>query len=256
MKAALKAEQAEEVKQKDYCVAEFNENEKNVAEKSTLKTDLETKIADDTTFIEESTEAISVLEEQIAETKKEMMKASQLREVANKEFQITIQDQRATQAILKKALDRLKSFYGFVQQGQEPPTQGTYKKNAGSSGVMAMIETLVDESKALEADAMKGEADAQAAYESFMKDSTAANESAMKAVTNKNKQKGATDADMTQASNDLKATITDLLTLGEYNQELHKKCDFLVKNFDLRQSSRVQEMEALAQAKAIFQGAK
>merc|ERR1719316_1341127 len=90
MKAALKAEQAEEVKQKDYCVAEFNENEKNVAEKSTLKTDLETKIADDTTFIEESTEAISVLEEQIAETKKEMMKASQLREVANKEFQITI----------------------------------------------------------------------------------------------------------------------------------------------------------------------
>jgi len=48
----------------------------------------------------------------------------------------------------------------------------------------------------------------------------------------------------------------DLLTLGEYNQELHKKCDFLVKNFDLRQQSRVQEMEALAQAKAIFQGAK
>merc|ERR1719214_446876 len=94
MKAALKAEQAEEVKQKDYCVAEFNENEKNVAEKSPLKTDLETEIADDTTFIEESTEAISVLEEQIAETKKEMMKASQLREVANKEFQITIQDQR------------------------------------------------------------------------------------------------------------------------------------------------------------------
>merc|ERR1719161_1515131 len=34
MKAALKAEQAEEVKQKDYCVAEFNENEKNVAEQA------------------------------------------------------------------------------------------------------------------------------------------------------------------------------------------------------------------------------
>merc|ERR1719359_453893 len=256
MKKALKEEQAEEVKQKDYCVAEFNENEKNVAEKMTLKTDLETKIADCTTEIGELTEAISVLEEQIAETKKEMMKASQLREGENKEFQIPISDQRATQAILKKALDRLKSFYGFVQQGQEPPTQGTYKKNAGSSGVMAMIETLVDESKALETDAMKGEADAQAAYETFMKDSTASNEAATKAVVNKTKQKAATDADRTQASNDLKATITDLLTLGEYNQELHKKCDFLVKNFDLRQQSRTQEMEALAQAKAIFQGAK
>jgi len=256
MKAALKAEQAEEVKQKDYCIAEFNENEVNVAEKSTLKTDLETSIADLTTEIEELTEAINVLKAQVAETSKEMMKASQLREAANGEFQVTISDQRATQAILKKALDRLKSFYGFAQVGQTPPTQGTYSKNAGSSGVMTMIETLVEESAQLEADAMKAEADAQAAYESFMKDSTASNAAAMKDITNKSGRSAKADAERTQASNDLKATITDLLTLGEYNQELHKKCDFLVKNFDLRQSSRVQEMEALAQAKAIFQGAK
>merc|ERR1719389_1399954 len=178
MKVALKEEQAEEVKQKDYCVSEFNQNEKQTAEKMSLKEDLETKIADDTTMIEKLTEEISVLKAEIAESKKEMMKASQLREGENHEFQVTITDQRATQAILKKALDRLKSFYGFVQEKQEPPAQGTYKKNAGSSGVMAMIETLVDESAQLEADAVKGEADSQAAYETFMKDSTASNDAA------------------------------------------------------------------------------
>merc|ERR550537_1703104 len=193
----------------------------------TQKTDLETSIADLTTEIEELTEAINVLKEEIAETNKEMTKASGLREAANHEFQVTIQDQRATQAILKKALDRLKSFYdkkaaALMQEGQEPPTQGTYKKNAGSSGVMAMIETLIDESKALETDAMKGEADAQAAYETFMKDSTASIEAASKEVTNKTAQKAATDADKVQASDDLKSTITDLLTLGEYSAELHK----------------------------------
>merc|ERR1719305_1980747 len=138
-----------------------------------------------------------------------MTKASQLREGANKEFQVTIQDQRATQAILKKALDRLKSFYdkkaaALVQEGQEPPTQGTYKKNAGSSGVMTMIETLVEESAQLEADAMKAEADAQAAYESFMKDSTASNEAALKDITNKSGRSAKADAERTQASNDLK----------------------------------------------------
>merc|ERR1719191_2508874 len=208
MRKALKEEQAEEVKQKDYCVSEFNQNEKQTAEKMSLKEDLETKIADDTTMIEKLTEEISVLKAEIAESKKEMMKASQLREGENHEFQVTITDQRATQAILKKALDRLKSFYGFVQEGQEPPAQGTYKKNAGSSGVMAMIETLVDESKALETDAMKGEADAQAAYETFMKDSTASNEAAAKEVTNKSAEKAKADAERTQASNDLSATIT------------------------------------------------
>merc|ERR1719387_2241073 len=147
MRKALKEEQAEEVKQKDYCVSEFNSNEKNTAEKMSLKEDLETKIADDTTLIEKLTEEIDVLNKEIAETQKEMMKASQLREGENHEYQVTITDQRATRAILKKALDRLKSFYekkaaALLQEGQEPPAQGTYKKNAGSSGVMAMIETL------------------------------------------------------------------------------------------------------------------
>merc|ERR1719473_1449021 len=121
---------------------------------------------------------------------------------------------------------------------------------------MDMIQTLVEESAALEADAIKAEADEQAAYETFMKDSTASNAAAMKSVNAKSESKAKADADRTMASNDLKATITDLLTLGEYAQALHKSCDFLVKNFDLRQSSRVSEMEALAQAKAIFQGAK
>jgi uncharacterized small protein (DUF1192 family) len=261
MKVALKEEQAEEVKQKDYCVSEFNQNDKQTAQKMSLKEDLETKINDDTTLIEELTEQISVLKEEIAQTQKEMTKASQLREQANHEFQVTITDQRATQAILSKALDRLKSFYdkkaaALAQEDQEPPAQATYKKSAGSSGVMAMIETLVDESKQLETEAMKAEADSQAAYETFMKDSTASIEAASKEVVNKSAQMAQADADKVQASDDLKATINDLLTLGEYNQELHKKCDFLVKNFDLRQQSRTQEMEALAQAKAIFQGAK
>merc|ERR1740138_1015279 len=149
------------------------------------------------------------------------MKASQLRETENHEFQIEIADQRATQAILKKALDRLKSFYGFVQEGQTPPEQGTYKKSAGSSGVMAMIETLVDESAQLEADAMKGEADAQAAYESFMNDSTASKEACLKEITNKSSAKAKADADSIQATNDLKATVADILTLADYSAELH-----------------------------------
>ena len=46
MVKALKDEQKEEVKQKDYCVSEFNTNEKQTAEKSTLKDDLTQQIAD------------------------------------------------------------------------------------------------------------------------------------------------------------------------------------------------------------------
>merc|ERR1719463_373813 len=38
--------------------------------------------------------------------------------------------------------------------------------------------------------------------------------------------------------------------------DLHKSCDFVLKNFDIRQAARDQEVEALRQAKAILSGAK
>merc|ERR1719281_638023 len=120
------------------------------------------------------------------------MKASQLREEENKEFQTVVSDQRATQAILKKAVDKLKSFYGFVQTKQAP-AQATYEKSKGASGIMTMIETLIEESKTLEAEATKGESAAQAAYESFMKDASAAVDALSKDVSDKTESKAKAD---------------------------------------------------------------
>merc|ERR1719171_757131 len=117
-----------------------------------------------------------------------------------------------------------------------------------------MIETIIDESKTVEAEAVQGEKDAQAAYESFVKDTNASIEAASKDVANKSEELAKADVAKVTAEDDLKATIEDLLTLGEYGQDLHKSCDFLVKNFDLRQTSRSEEIEALVSAKAIFDG--
>merc|ERR1719420_407235 len=95
MTVALKAEQAEEVKQKDYCNSELMENEKQVAAKSDLKTDLETTISDLSTKIEDLKDTIAALTGEVESNKKEMMRASQIREAENKEFQTCVQDQRA-----------------------------------------------------------------------------------------------------------------------------------------------------------------
>jgi len=256
--AALKAEQSEERKQKDDCVTAFQENDKNIAEKSELSDDLGHTIATLATTISELSEAISALKAQVADSQTEMKKASQVREKENHEFQTTVTEQRATQAILKKALDKLKSFYAALVQKQSDDGSDAisfiqYKKNAGGSGVMAMIETIIDESAAVEAESTKGEVDAQAAYESFMKDSTAANDAAAKDITNKSDELAKAEAAKVTAEDDAKATTEELLTLGELGQTLHKKCDFLVKNFELRQTARAEEIEALVSAKAIFQ---
>lgn len=261
---ALKAEQVEERKQKDDCVASFQENDKNVAEKAELSDDLKKQIADLGTTIGELSEAISTLKSEIADMQMEMKRASENREKENHEFQTTVTEQRATQAILKKALDKLKSFYAAaaaaalnqqeVDAGRGDFSFLQYSKNAGGSGVIAMIETIIDESAALEAESTKAEKDAQVAYESFMKDSTTAVKAASKDMTNKADELAKAEAAKVAAEDDLAHTTDDLLTLGELGKTLHKKCDFLVKNFELRQTARAEEIEALLSAKAIFGG--
>jgi len=50
--------------------------------------------------------------------------------------------------------------------------------------------------------------------------------------------------------------LIELEQLSNYNGELHSSCDFVLKNFELRQTARDEEVEALRQAKAILSGAK
>merc|ERR1719161_1808358 len=111
MVAELKKESKDEVADRDYCIKSLNENEKQNAAATDTKNDLDTKIADLTASISELPEAIAALKTEVTNTQVEMKKANAIREEENADFQMTISDQRATQAILEKALDRLKAFY-------------------------------------------------------------------------------------------------------------------------------------------------
>merc|ERR1719146_290206 len=195
---------------------------------------------------------------------KQMAKASEERELQNKDFQTTVADQVATQQILKKALKRLESFYkkALLQAHQEPgaavppppPAFGEYKKNAGSSGVMTMIENVIKEAATSEKEAITDEADSQAGYEEFMKNSNAAIEKANSEIVSKTEQKAETESTLVQAKSDLESAMIDAKNLAPYKAELHDSCDFVLKNFDVRQAARMDEIEGLQKAKAILSG--
>jgi len=263
----LKEESADEVTDRDYCIKSLNENEKQAAAAADQKGDLDTKIADLTADIAELTEALATLNAEVTATQIEMKKATAIRAEENKEFTMIISDQRATQAILEKALGRLKEFYEkkalLQEQAKEdgeplapPPTQGTYKPNAGGGGVMAMIEDVIKESKATELQAIQDEGSAQAAYEGFMKDSNKLIASNTDDIADKSEAKAKADGEKAQAESDLKGTVDTILTLDDTAKTLHGQCDFLLKHFTERQASRSQEIDALNQAKAIFSGMK
>merc|ERR1740123_1291713 len=263
MVAQLKKQQQEEVDFKAYCTKEFDENEKAVYAKKEEKDDLEAKIEKLETLIEKLAKEIKEAKTQIAETEVEVKKASEAREEENAEFQTTVADQRATQTILKKALTRLADFYKkgkgkkIVFAQQEPPVKfNAYKDNAGASPVMGLIEQIMEDSKKVESEATASEYKAQADYESYVKDSTALIKQLNEAVVAKTKASATAESEFAEAKGDHEAAVGELESLAAYEADLHGECDFVVKNFDIRQKARLQEMEAIQAAKAILSGAK
>merc|ERR1719238_1180177 len=99
----LKAEKDEEIKFRDECTENLHKNEEETTAKYAEKDDLQATIDD-------LSVTISNLKAEVSTSMIEMNRASEDREIENKDFQVTVSDQRATQAILVKALDRLKAF--------------------------------------------------------------------------------------------------------------------------------------------------
>merc|ERR1719183_1317055 len=119
-----------------------------------------------------------------------------------------------------------------------------------------MIQQIINDAKSMEAETIRAEEDSQKTYENFVKDTNGSVEEKNKDIVHKSKTKAKAEADLVQANDDKEAVLLELEQLSNYKSELHSSCDFIVKNFEIRQQARDEEIEALKQAKAILSGAK
>jgi len=260
-------EKEDEIKHKDFCVEELNNNERDTEMKERDRADLEAKIEDLAMTIDTLAKEIEVLKADVAELQVQMKRAGEDREKQNKEFQVTVADQRATQKLLAAALNILKGFYekaALVQKatseklvaGQAPPPGfKSYEKNAASGGVMGMMQGIIDDAKAMEAEAIRGEEDSQKSYEDFVKDTNTSIEAKTKDIVSKSDMKAKAEQEKVEAETEHEGVMGELEQLANENADLHKSCDFTLKNFELRQTARDDEIEALKQALAMFSGA-
>jgi len=267
MIAQLIKQKEDEIRHKDFCIDEFNANQLQTEKKEREKSDLIAKIQSLTSTIKALAEAIDTLQGEIKEMQVQLKRAGEDREKQNKEFQMTVADQRETQKLLKAALGVLQDFYSkaaaaMLQKKQEPvgppPPAGfeAYKKSSASGGVLGLIQQIISDAKAMEAEAIRSEEDAQKAYEDFVKDTNLSIEAKSRDIINKSESKAKAETDLVEQKENKEGVMLELEQLSNYNAELHQSCDFVLKNFDLRQTARDEEVEALRQAKAILSGAK
>mmetsp|Transcript_89961 Transcript_89961/g.160114 ORF Transcript_89961/g.160114 Transcript_89961/m.160114 type:complete len:666 (-) Transcript_89961:167-2164(-) len=260
----LKTQQKDEVKQKDWCGDELAKNQLQVQGKTQEKESKSAELATMTSSTSQLDGEIKSLGDEVTEMQKQIQLASQNREKENKEFQTTVTEQRQTQTLLQQALTVLKAFYEKPQESlvetkneMEPaPEFKAFKQSSGNFGVMSMLQQLVADAKAMEAEATFGEKKAQEDYEAFAKSTTAAVEAKNKSIGDKSEEKAEFEASLVQAKEAKEGVASELQQLSQESLNLHESCDFVLQNFDSRQSAREDEIDALRQAEAMLSGAK
>jgi len=261
----LKAEMKDEVTHQRYCVAELDKNEKGQEEKKSKITDLSANIDENTATVATLAKEIKALQAQVVEMNVQIKRASEDREKENQEFQQVIADQRATQNILAKVYARLEKVYAasLVQQKQTPgaaappPPAGfkAYKQDEGAGGVLSLINKIIEESSTLEKEALTAEQSSQTDYSRFVADSKKSIDTANRSISAKADEKAELEGSIIQDTEDRQGNLANLEALGTMNGQLHLSCDYVLNNFEARQEARGQELDALAQAKAILSGA-
>ena len=103
-----------------------------------------------------------------------------------------------------------------------PPSFKKYEQSSGSGGVMGMLEQIIRDTETLEAEAIKGESDAQKAYEAYVKDTNKSVEEKTRDITNKAGEKAVAEADKTATEEAKETALNEQQQLMNENADLHK----------------------------------
>jgi len=258
----LAEESKTEIVKKDFCIDEMHVNANFIQEETGAKQDTEMYMATVETNIKELKTSLKALKTEVSEMNLQIKRAGEDRELASKDFQETVQDQRTTQRLLNKAVAVLKAVYsGQVSLATQKsvvkrPPSGfkDYSQNGGGGGAVALLTQIIGDAKVMEAEAVKDEQVNQSNYEKYVRDTNDAIKAKENAIVNKSEDKAVAVQDLAASKDDLEGDIAEIASLNNEKADLELQCNYLLKNFEVRQQARGEEIEALKQAKAILSG--
>jgi len=260
----LVQEKQDEITHRDSCIAEGHDNQVMSEREERTKAELTSQKEGLEMTVKEKQATIDTLNSEIAELTVQIKRKGEDRELENHDFQMVVADHRETQTLLQKAIQVLKNAYAkpaLLQTGQAPggaappaaPQFETFKKQS-SGGVIGLIEQIYNEAVTMEKDVLAEENTAQVDYENFVKDTNESIASKQTAIVNTTEDMEKAKQDLITTNDNIATSVTELEQLSNTAGALHMSCDFILKNFEVRQEARDQEVEALRQAIAILSG--
>jgi hypothetical protein len=276
--AALKEEEKEDIKQRDFCKDEYHKNDEEQA-------DLTWKIKVNEEMIAKLEEKIAKLTENIEDTAKEIKETEiQIKDMEDERisehdaFQEAKSDDEAAVKLLGQAIEALSKFYkkegvdmGPIQGSskllQEPEFKvsqwqapdATFsdkgKRKNQSKGVIGILTMLMEDLEDEIKNGIKDEVAAQAEFEKQVATAKALIKDLEEKKTDLENTRAQTDEQKELEHDTMKenkGTLTDKI---DYRKSITEGCDWLLKAFDERVQKRKAEMKGLVKAKEYLAGA-
>jgi len=137
-----------------------------------------------------------------------------------------------------------------------PETAAAYKKKAaGSAGVIAMMDLLVQDLDKEMTESATEEKNAKAEYEQLIADSADKRRQDSKSLVDKQSAKADLQSALQESQGKKKIAERDLMGTMKYIAALHSECDWLQQYWGVRKAARADEIAALESAKAVLSGA-
>jgi len=208
--------------------------------------------------IEKLTSDIEITNEEIANADQDMKDASFARKAEHAVFLEETTANQGSLEILAKTAEILQEVFGqgtaLAQVPADQPKKfEEYKQNAQSTGVITMIKSIITKTKEAVADDTKAENEATAQYEQIMQTLNEIITDKKKEKVTLEEQKAAAEGDKQNEEGKLEATVGELEAATLFLEGEEKRCDFIIKNFDIRYKAINEEIAALKSAKIALE---
>merc|ERR1719267_442301 len=220
-----------EADQHAYCETELATNKQTREIKSSEVEELTAELESQNALKEKLTTEITELSDEVAAIKAQQNEATKIRGEEKKTNEATIADAKVAQAAVEKATEVLKNFYdkhaasaalvqdeaSMKQEMSQAASLDPYKgQQAGSGGILGMMEVILSDFARLETETQEAENSAASTYEKFMNE---ANENvAVKEteIDHKSNKKDTCEENIRDLNKNLKLTQTELDKALEY----------------------------------------
>eukprot|EP00435_Cladocopium_sp_Y103_P036738 s1823_g9.t1 len=270
----LDKEQASDEDRQKYCETKLRQVTAAKSNKQREVEDAQSIIATYQNELDTVVGQIGSLKARMEDLDKQVAKTTSARQAERTAFEKSRDTNHAALELLEVAEKRLERFYAVslvqAEKAQDtssslaasrsrspPPTADlSYQtQGGGATRVLQLFNTIKADVQKQNAMLESEDAIGQSEYENLVKNSNEKKMADNRSLGSKEAAKAELEADLQRSRQGLRSLNEVLTALDEEIRTLHKQCDFLLKNFDLREDARRAEKRSLTRAKAVLEAA-